>query len=403
MFMKDSYNFEYLDDYCCEMRRKDSISSRYGIDEILLLFKMLDGQKYSNIFCDNNTLIMSNSNRIITINNLDKYKKLDLLKCFPNNSIKIEDALNNKKKSRLINKFTLSVAVLSTLIVGGCVLNKEKSHEINNSYKEAIMDDQTEYDPEYELYKALNSKRLIKNNIDETEELVLNTEIPSIDIDYMDRTSSTDFKYVREKYNNEINDVSKKYGVSPNLIRAMVTQESVGIDTNLMQITWDAWEDHVFNVPNFETMTFEKYVLTDDSSKYGDGFNTISRNDLNNPENNIKIGVFIFKELLEDYYNYNIPLAIQAYNYGPGNINNLLEIESSVTGKSVKELIDDKTNVDFINYTNNISQGDPNYLKNVLSYLDDKKIDIKSIDKNHIGNLVITNSIVLNNQKAKTL
>ena len=265
------------------------------------------------------------------------------------------------------------------------------------------MDDQTEYDPEYELYKALNSKRLIKNNIDETEELVLNTEIPSIDIDYMDRTSSTDFKYVREKYDNEINDVSKKYGVSPNLIRAMVTQESVGIDTNLMQITWDAWEDHVFNVPNFETMTFEKYVLTDDSSKYGDGFNTISRNDLNIPENNIKIGVFIFKELLEDYYNYNIPLAIQAYNYGPGNINNLLEIESSVTGKSVKELIDDKTNVDFINYTNNISQGDPNYLKNVLSYLDDKKIDIKSIDTNHIGNLVITNSIVLNNQKAKTL
>ncbi len=403
MFMKDSYNFEYLDNYSCEMRRKDSISSRYGIDEILLLFKMLDGQKYSNIFCDNNTLIMSNSNRIITISNLDKYKKLDLLKCFPNNSIKIEDALNNKKKSRLINKFTLSVAVLSTLIVGGCVLNKEKSHEINNSYKEVIMDDQTEYDPEYELYKALNSKKLIKNNIDETEELVLNTEIPSIDIDYMDRTSSTDFKYVREKYDNEINDVSKKYGVSPNLIRAMVTQESVGIDTNLMQITWDAWEDHVFNVPNFETMTFEKYVLTDDSSKYGDGFNTISRNDLNIPENNIKIGVFIFKELLEDYYNYNIPLAIQAYNYGPGNINNLLEIESSVTGKSVNELIDDKTNVDFINYTNNISQGDPNYLKNVLSYLDDKKIDIKSIDKNHIGNLVITNSIVLNNQKAKTL
>ena len=124
MFMKDSYNFEYLDNYSCEMRRKDSISSRYGIDEILLLFKMLDGQKYSNIFCDNNTLIMSNSNRIITISNLDKYKKLDLLKCFPNNSIKIEDALNNKKKSRLINKFTLSVAVLSTLIFGGCVLNK---------------------------------------------------------------------------------------------------------------------------------------------------------------------------------------------------------------------------------------------------------------------------------------
>ena len=105
-----------------------------------------------------------------------------------------------------------------------------------------------------------------------------------------------------------------------------------------MQITWDAWEDHVFNVPNFETMTFEKYVLTDDSSKYArhgtiynswhtcTGVNNMLKSDINlnwfypAGNKNLQEKRRIIDNTTGGYYNATTYVALRGNGYGPSNV-----------------------------------------------------------------------------------
>lgn len=53
-------------------------------------------------------------------------------------------------------------------------------------------------------------------------------------------------------------------------------------------------------------------------------YNYTSREELYNPEVNIRFGIKYFKNLLEDYDN-NINLALAAYNAGTGNVQKWIE------------------------------------------------------------------------------
>jgi len=111
------------------------------------------------------------------------------------------------------------------------------------------------------------------------------------------------------KYNEYIVCYSKKYSTDPYLIMAIIKTESK-FDKNavsqqgaigLMQIT----------MPTAEWI----------AKKTGDL--DFSTNDLYDPETNIKMGVWYFNNLMEEFG--NIELALAAYNAGRGNVKEWLQ------------------------------------------------------------------------------
>ena len=94
-----------------------------------------------------------------------------------------------------------------------------------------------------------------------------------------------------------------------------------------------------------------------------------------------------------DSTNCNIPLALQEYNFGPGNINKVLNTCSQLENIPIETLEKDPTNNLWLNYRSFLNTGDPEYVEHVFSYLDNKS-NIKVLDKN--GNEI---SIELDNDK----
>ncbi|MBR1417309.1 MAG: lysozyme family protein [Bacilli bacterium] len=176
-----------------------------------------------------------------------------------------------------------------------------------------------------------------------------------------------------QKYSEYIDYSSRKWGVPDNLLGAMMAQESSGNQTNLMQIEFDVNKDDVIKVYNFIDNRYEKVVLTDNPSKYNDCI-CITRKDLENPKTNISVAAILLAKTAREM-DYNIPLTIQAYNYGSTRTKKVINDYTTV-----EEALANKSDLEFVNHTDKFayyindkgerkSAGDPNYLRNVLRYL----------------------------------
>ncbi|HQC83460.1 MAG TPA: transglycosylase SLT domain-containing protein, partial [Bacilli bacterium] len=161
---------------------------------------------------------------------------------------------------------------------------------------------------------------------------------------------------------------SAKWGISPNTIKAMMSQESAGNNDNLMNILFASWEDFPITCHNFETGSDDTIVLTNSPSNYANkNYTCIEKEDLKNPITNIFVGSFILA-YTSKYENGHIGASIQAYNFGVNNMAQVLEYTASKTGVSVNDILADQTNLSFMNYTRIINVGDPDYLIHVLAH-----------------------------------
>ena len=229
------------------------------------------------------------------------------------------------------------------------------------------------------VYKDSEENEILNNDIKEIEETTkekeivketeVQTEEQTTDIDYISmleigtETDSDKFISTKENYYDIIEKYANMYGINPDIICAIATQESgvhsreisPGGGLGLMQVQASVWNGHGLTVHNYETDQDERINFTTDS--------------LRNLENNIQAGCAIYKMCL-DKMEGNYVAALQCYNMGEGSMGSILSNYSSISGKSKSEIL--KSN-DFgwLNYTNGHG-GDPNYVKNVLRYFDGK-------------------------------
>ena len=203
-----------------------------------------------------------------------------------------------------------------------------------------------------------------------------------IDIDCQDNSNDPEIVAIQDTYREIANKVGAKWGVSPNLILAMLTQESHGAYDNLMQIQSWSHKDDVMEVFNFNTGQKQKIVITDNPGKYDSDVMTITKEDLSNPFTNISVATIIYRYILDTYGKNNPIASIEIYNKGIGNFNKSIAKMEKDTGLSKDEIMSTLDNTSFLNYSYVSGQGDPNYVANVLQYLDGE-IAVLMIDENN--------------------
>lgn len=426
-YMDSEFNF------CCT--RSDN--PNFVIKNIAAVQKIeyLTQPTINKIRITSRTMIIETPHGSLTLIN---YKEIEAAKIDPYLS-KLFDRINPEvskyqkkkyKKKHCRNKGIVGVALVGTLALTALISTshaKEKLQEdaiTENSENDLIQDTDTL------LMNGLNRGTYsYKDNTVEVEPIVntdVNTiqmdnnlmESPSQDIhlsndtevaylDFEDERYSVTGEYAYNLYYDMVKPYAETWGLPPNLVMGMLTQESAGNDTNLMRIVFDAWNNDNQETPipitvyNFDENKYQKFVLTDHPENYDSDIICITRQDLENPKTNISVACILLRKSLS-YMDYHIAAGIQCYNYGYGNMKKVLDYTVNMTGISKQEILADQTNLDFMKYTNIVQdQGDSNYLMHVLRYVENIEdgLDIQYINADgEIANLHVT---ILPNSKQK--
>ena len=157
-------------------------------------------------------------------------------------------------------------------------------------------------------------------------------------------------------------DINNMYGLDPQLVLALATQErgvhSTTMDsggaTGLMQIQNSIWIGEKITAYNFIT---EKYETT-----------TVTKEMVQSLDGNIELGCKILQNYISGK-DYNIALGVASYNMGPTNITKVVNAYSEATGISREDILKDQTNNGWLEYRNIIKVGDPKYNEHVFSYM----------------------------------
>lgn len=269
------------------------------------------------------------------------------------------------KRTSKTGKIIATTALITALSIAGNTATKHEVPTFNNKNTE------------------------IELNMDEVNEVVTNElneilESSSFHYSYEDRSQSNRFENAKE-YEDIFEKYATRYGLDKNLLMAMAAQESSGNHENhldngpaegIMQIEKSVYTGHSLHAYNFETGEVEDLKVTSDN--------------LQDLDTNIRIGAMIFQNYLEQS-NYNIPIAVQKYNYGPGNMNTVL-------GDKSKYFEEHPTNSDWLENRDLVSAGDSEYIEHVFSFLPTNLINVKTRDNKNIS-IMITN----NYEKEKNL
>lgn len=420
--MNNSYTF-YIDEQnnlVCMVENLHGINYYLNRDAVIKL-RDLDTYNFNHSRVSRHDMTISNNILSVSFSNYRELFHYELLRYAPRNAEYIENVIQRfreqqRKKKRIaqiqdtVKKvvITASICTLLGLTTYG-IINIEPSKGADLSLEPD--ENQVSIASDYEVdapsvITTEDGHMLIIDNTKkdvlepETLETLPPVETPAVQEEKVDENVTyLEFEHNRDSekgdhaydnYYELVEKYSNKWGVSPNIIMSMLTQESGGYSTNLMQIQFWSWKDQVINVYNFEAGKYEKLVLTDNPQeyerKYGDII-TITKDDLNNPKTNISVGTVLFRESARAMNNH-IGASIQCYNFGYGNMMKVLNETASQTGVSVDAILEDQENIDFVNYTHIIDAGDPNYLSNVMQYTNslEEGFILKEIDEN--GNII---------------
>lgn len=225
--------------------------------------------------------------------------------------------------------------------------------------------------------------------------IVKDMNVETISINYEDRTSTDKAKISDSNYRSVIEKYSKMYGVDPNLMLAIATQESgdhynninFGPAVGLMQIEKSVWKNGGdLTAYNFETNSWETITITSDG--YNDFINNLSDLDYN-----VKVGCMIFQQSLI-YMDYNILASIQCYNMGYGNMQTIFDNYCADTGLTKQQVLENQFDCGWLNYRNIIPAGDSKYIEHVLSYYGEN-CSIKNIKPDGtIVNVIVNNNTI---------
>lgn len=152
----------------------------------------------------------------------------------------------------------------------------------------------------------------------------------SSSIPMQSRSDATLNKVIND-YGDIINDASKKYGVDPNLIAAVIAQESSG------------------NVNAVSKAGAKGLMQMMDATALSVG---VTSKDIYNPKSNIHGGTKYLSQLLSTY-NGDVSKALWAYNAGPGRVNE--NIMPSETSKYIPEVLGNLKRIQELRSNDNMS------------------------------------------------
>lgn len=266
-----------------------------------------------------------------------------------------------KKTAKAINMSALAlstVILLTSMTSMGTKANTKNEINTPISYMQTIDND---------INKEFNETNIIEQieiNENEVIEKSKNSPINPFSIETNDLTTSEKYLNAKEQYYSIIEKYSRQYGLDPMVMLAIATQER-GVHSNqvdaggglgLFQVqiegSWN-WDNEKVTAFNYETNENETVTITKEKAS--------------ELENNIKYGCMLFQNILKEQ-KYNIPRAIQSYNYGSTYMSKVINACCTDTGLT-REDLSDPSNLTWIDYRYVIQNGDNKYLENVLRYL----------------------------------
>lgn len=346
------------------------------------IFDIYEKRKTDEFLCDF-------KNYVVNINEIDEVLS-------KRGTAVIKFALNdyyNKKKQKQTklkkvkrkNKYSgkkIVAGVLTFFIIGGITSGVKSLQDsdvklTNNDSYVSIIDDAFNFEDKYDNPEV---------------ELLYNKEEINIMIDYNDRSDTEKARLTSAYYKETIKKYAEIYGVDPNIMLAIATQErgihsetkDSGGATGLMQIQNSVWRGQSLTAYNYQTKESETIIVNE--SKLSDVFY------------NIKVGCMIFQNTL-NYMNGNLLAAIQCYNMGYGNMMKILNSYSNNINKPVDQILLDITDKGWLDHRNIIKVGDQQYLEHVLSWIgndldiditnDGKVVNLNINDENEVKNMSI--------------
>lgn len=241
-----------------------------------------------------------------------------------------------------------------------------------------------EVNEDIEPQETLNE--VIESETNETEdEINQMLQSDEFHFSYTDRSNSEEMNNAR-RYQDLFELYGNRYGVDPNLLMAMAAQENSGqhyealngsYATGIMQIERSANVGHTISAFNYETGEVDTVLMTQDA--------------IEDLETNIQVGTMILRNRLEEN-NYNLIYSLQKYNMGDGNMYRSLSMCSAIENIPIEELVNNRTNPEWLNYREFLGVGDPLYVEHVLSYIPSNTIiTMRDRNNNIISSLQIVN------------
>lgn len=284
----------------------------------------------------------------------------------------------NNKKTVIATFAALTLSTVMLLSITSKAETKVTNNEDINpqvSYAQNIeIDDDINKEFTVTTPPIVDIKEEVKETIPSTPvEEVQEEKVNPFTLETEDLTGSEKYQNAKENYYDLIEKYANEYGLDPMVMLALATQErgvhSETVDSGgglgLFQIQIEGgWNWNNENVSAFNFRTNEEETVT------------ITKEKASTLEYNIKYGCMLFQNALREQ-NYNVPRAIQCYNYGSAYMDQVISECCRDTGYSRSD-ISDPTNLIWTNYRSVIKNGDNRYLENVLRYLpNDTQIEFK--------------------------
>ena len=377
------------DDIKCRYTSKNGnrkiLSTRNSIVLLKGLNKILSNEKYT-ILEKHGKVFLTTSTQSICINDYEEFR-YDLKRYIPNVVKEIDKAMM-KRKIVSIKRSALTATAIASLVCTGLLINPTMPNVIDKqqTFIETPLERENVQNIYDDVYMVHNNNIETVNNDEETiiqetvdDKNTTPTYKYEVNINCAENANDPEIMAIQETYREIANNVGAKWGVSPNLLLAMLTQESHGADINLMQIQDWSHKDEEMEVYNFNTNQKQKIVITDNPSSYASDVITITEKDLDNPYTNISVAAVIYRHIFDSYGKQNPIASLEIYNKGIGNFNKSMKKMYIDTGLTKAEVLAVLDNTDFLNYSYVSGQGDPDYVANVLQYLDGD-ITITTID-----------------------
>lgn len=305
--------------------------------------------------------------------NLDDFNELYRICRKPSISKKINRDISIKMTTQVLSISAITLLTVATPI---CSILGDNKNEIElqtvttQPIEQEISSSIVFEEPVIEIPDVIPNIESYTENIEEALSQIDESYINYISVDKKDilpitreERSSDECIINSNQYKDIFNKYSNQFGIDENLLIAMASQESSGVHSKtsqngsalgLLQVEISIWNNQSITAYNFETNSYETITITEEKLKDVDF--------------NIKASTMILQDYLNKY-NYNIPIALQTYNIGPGNMNKVLNACSQDIGINKEDIINNPNNLEWLNYLNYANGGDKEYLNNVLSFI----------------------------------
>lgn len=290
------------------------------------------------------------------------------------------------RKNKVLGKTILVAGILTTIAITSAQPKGAEAHEENIS-EISYSTVQTLDDNIKTNIEELSDYEFVETDNKKNNELDMMLQNDSFHFSYEDRTNSDALKNAK-RYEDLFEKYANRYGLDKNLLLALASQESSGEHyknlekgpaAGIMQIEKKIHTGTTISAFNFETNEVERVKVTEDNLK--------------DIETNIQIGSMILRNYLENN-NYNIPLTLQTYNFGPGNMQKVLNACSSLEQENIKDMRNTPTNNSWLKYRAHLNIGDAKYVEHVFSFLENNTtLSVKNRENKNIS-INITNDLV---------